>query len=93
MGSGLTAAEIGQSGGELLAVLAFPGGGSIDDVLGGDLKAAACSPLVELGELVAGFPLVGGHTRPDGAPGGHKQTLRARQHITGRTRRSANRLA
>jgi len=71
----------------------FNGGGSIDDVLGGDLKAAACSPLVELGELVAGFPLVGGHTRPDGAPGGHKQTLRARQHITGRTRRSANRLA
>ena len=55
----------------------------VDDVLGGDLQAAAGGLPAQLGEVVTGLLVVGGHTRPDGTPGGHKQSLRAQKHLPG----------
>jgi hypothetical protein len=53
----------------------------VDDLLSGDLQAAA-SPLAELGELVAGLLLLV-ETRPDGAPRWHKQALRSGRPVSG----------
>jgi hypothetical protein len=40
----------------------------VDDLLSGDLRAAAASPMAELGELAVGLLPVGRDTRLDGAP-------------------------
>ena len=45
-----------------------------EHVLGRHLQTTPGGPLAKLGELVAGFLLVGGDAGPDGAPGGHELT-------------------
>jgi hypothetical protein len=71
-------AGAGQSLGQLVAVLALPCRRAVQDVLGRDVQASALGPGAQLGQLVAGVLVVGGHSRPDGAAGGHRTTLGAR---------------